>query len=106
MKTKNLCGILMLFLFTLPFLVGCEKYLKGEEKILGTATINGQNYKESIVWDWNFQGYPSCLEFYENYKLFYFITRLSPEKGDNPSYNINFSMFQQMILNIRQTTLI
>ena len=22
----------------LPFLVGCEKYLKGEEKILGTAT--------------------------------------------------------------------
>ena len=64
----------------LPFLVGCEKYLKGEEKILGTATINGQNYKESIVWAWNFQGYPSCLEFYENYKLFYFIMRLSPEK--------------------------
>lgn len=56
----------------LPFLVGCEKYLKGEEKILGTATINGQNYKESIVWAWNFQGYPSCLEFYENYKLFYY----------------------------------
>ena len=42
--------------------MGCEKYLKGEEKILGTATINGQNYKESIVWAWNF------------------IMRLSPEK--------------------------
>lgn len=75
MKTKNLFGILMLFLFTLPFLVGCEKYLKGEEKILGTATINGQNYKESIVWAWNFQGYPSCLEFYENYKLFFILLR-------------------------------
>ena len=80
MKTKNLSGILMLFLFTLPFLGGCEKYLKGGEKILGTATINGLNYKESIVWAWKFQGYPSCLEFYENYKLFYFIMRLSPEK--------------------------
>lgn len=74
----------------LPFLGGCEKSLKGGEKILGTATINGQNYKESTVWAWNFQGYPSCLEFYENYKLFYFIARLSPEKGDNPSYSINF----------------
>lgn len=83
---KNILGIFLL----LPLLGGCEKALKGEEKILGTATINGQNYKESIVWAWNFQGYPSCLEFYENYKLFYFIVRLSPEKGNAPSYSIDF----------------
>ncbi len=39
-KTKNLFGILILFLFTLlPFLRGDEKCLKGGEKILGTATI-------------------------------------------------------------------
>lgn len=74
----------------LLFLGGCEKALKGEEKILGTAIINGQDYKESIIWAWNFQGYPSCLEFYENYKLFYFIVRLSPEKKGVPSYNIDF----------------
>lgn len=83
---KNFWGIFLL----LPLIGGCEKALKGGEKILGTATINGQNYKESIVWGWNFQGYPTCLEFYENYKLFYFITRLSPEKKDNPSYSIDF----------------
>lgn len=83
---KNCLGIFLL----LPLLGGCEKTLKGREKILGTATINGQNYKESIVWAWNFQGYPSCIELYENYKLFYFIARLSPEKENNPSYSIDF----------------
>lgn len=74
--------------FLLPFLGGCEKNLIGGEKILGTATINGQNYKESIIWAWNFQGYPSYLEFNKNYKVFDFIARLSPEKGGNPSYSI------------------
>ena len=50
MKTKNLFGILILFLFTLlPFLRGDEKCLKGGEKILGTATIKDQNYKESTI---------------------------------------------------------
>ncbi|HJH63350.1 MAG TPA: hypothetical protein OIM59_01675 [Bacteroides mediterraneensis] len=93
MKTKHLFGILLLFLFTLPFLVGCEKYLIGGEKILGTATINGQNYKESIIWAWNFQGYPSYLEFNKNYKVFDFIARLSPEKGGNPSYSIIIYVF-------------
>lgn len=83
---KNCLGIFLL----LPFLGGCEKTLKGGEKILGTATINGQNYKESTVWAWNFQGYPSCIEFYENYRLFYFIARLSPEKASAPSYSIDF----------------
>lgn len=83
---KNLLGIFLL----LPLMGGCEKALKGEEKILGTATINGQSYKESIVWAWNFQGYPSCIEFYENYKLFYLIVRLSPENRDAPSYSIDF----------------
>lgn len=63
MKAKHLFGILLLFLFTLPFLVGCEKYLIGGEKILGTATIKDQNYKESTVWAWNFQGHPSYLDF-------------------------------------------
>lgn len=83
---KNFLGIFLL----LPLMGGCEKALKGEEKILGTATINGQSYKESIVWAWNFQGYPSYLELYENYKLFYFIARLSPENRDAPSYSIDF----------------
>lgn len=64
MKTKNLFGILILFLFTLlPFLRGDEKCLKGGEKILGTATIKDQNYKESTIGAWNFQGYPSYLDF-------------------------------------------
>ena len=84
---KNWLWIFLVLLF----LGGCEKiFLKSREKILGTATINGQNYKESTIWDWNFQGYPSCIEFYENYKLFYFIVRLSPEKEDALSYSINF----------------
>lgn len=64
MKTKNLFGILILFLFTLLFFLrGDEKCLKDGEKILGTATINDQNYTEFTVWAWNFQGYPSYLDF-------------------------------------------
>lgn len=94
-----------MYFLIVAFLRGVRKSLKGGEKILGTATINGQNYKESTVWAWNFQGYPSCLEFYENYKLFYFIARLSPEKEIIPP-TILTSMFPQMILNLRQTILI
>ncbi len=83
---RNFLGVLLF----LPLLGGCEKALKGEEKIVGTAVINGQNYKESTVWAWNFDGYPSSLEFYKNNKLFYYIARLSPENRDYPSYSINF----------------
>lgn len=63
MRTKNLFGILILFLFTLLSFLGGEKCLKGGEKILGTATIKDQNYKEFTVWAWNFQGYPSYRDF-------------------------------------------
>lgn len=83
---KNFLGFFLLLLLV----SGCEKALKGEEKILGTATINDQSYKESILWAWNFQGYPSSLEFYENYKVFYFIVRLSPVKKGAPLYSIDF----------------
>ena len=36
------------WIFTLfTFMCGCEKELKGYEKIVGTATINGKDHKES-----------------------------------------------------------
>lgn len=72
------------------FMCGCEKELKGYEKIVGTATINGKDYKESTWWAWNFKGYPSSMILYENYKIIHFIARLSPEKAGEPSYSIHF----------------
>lgn len=82
----------IVWLFMLPiFMCGCEKdELKGYEKIVGTATINGKDYKESTRWAWNYKGYPSSMSLYENYKIFHFITRLSPNKATKPSYSINF----------------
>lgn len=72
------------------FMCGCEKEFKGYEKIVGTATINGMDYKESTWWAWNFKGYPSSMILYENYKVLYFISRLSPKDANNPQYNIHF----------------
>ncbi len=79
---------LLLFLMT-----GCEKELKGYEKVVGTATINGKDYKESTWWAWNFKGYPSSMILFENYKVFHFIVRLSPEISEEPSYSINFYVY-------------
>lgn len=63
----------------LPFLVGCEEYLKGEEKILGTATINGQNYKKSPLYGLGiFKDILHVLNFMKTISCF--IMRLSPEK--------------------------
>lgn len=81
----------VLISFLLSLMTGCEKELTGYEKIVGTATINGKNYKESTVWAWNYKGYPSSIRLYESYKLFHFIARLYSEKrSENPSYTINF----------------
>lgn len=72
------------------FMCGCEKELKGYEKIVGTATINGKDYKESTWWAWNYKGYPSSMILFENYKVFHFLVRLSPEIDGEPSYSIDF----------------
>lgn len=72
------------------FMCGCDKELKGYEKIVGTATINGKDYKESTWWAWNYKGYPSSMILYENYKIFHFIARLTPEDANNPQYNLHF----------------
>lgn len=82
---------LLVWIFMLsPFMCGCEKELKGYEKIVGTATINGKDYKESTWWAWNFKGYPSSMRLYENYKIFHFIARLTPKDANNPQYNLHF----------------
>lgn len=75
------------------FMCGCEKELKGYEKIVGTATINGKDYKESTWWAWNYKGYPSSMILYENYKILHFIARLSPEISGEPLYSINFYVY-------------
>lgn len=82
----------IVWLFMLPiFLCGCEKdELKGYEKIVGTATINGKDYKESTWWAWNYKGYPSSMILYENYKVLHFISRLSPKDANKPQYSIHF----------------
>ena len=72
---------------------GCEKELKGYEKIVGTATINGKEYKESTWWAWNYKGYPSSMILMENYKVFHFLVRLSPEISGEPSYSMSFYVF-------------
>ncbi len=88
--TKNSWLIFLL----LPLMGGCGKELKGYEKVIGTATINEQEYKESTVWAWNYAGYPSSIRLFEDYKLFHFIAQLSPEINNNPSYTINFYVFE------------
>ena len=81
---------IVLILFMLPLMGGCSKDIKGYEKIVGTATVNGQNYEESTVWAWNYNGYPSDIALFVNYKLFHYLARLSPEKGNSPRYTIYF----------------
>lgn len=69
---------------------GCKKELIGGEKIVGTATINGNDYKEATWWAWNYKGYPSSMILYTNYNTIHFIARLSPKKESEPSYSIHF----------------
>jgi hypothetical protein len=83
---KHIVWIFMLS----TFMCGCYKDLTGYEKIVGTATINGKNYKESTRWAWNYTGYPSSMRLIENYKVIHFIARLSPETAGEPSYWIYF----------------
>lgn len=83
---KNFVFIFLL----LPLMAGCEKELKGYEKVVGTATINGENYKEATRWAWNYKAYPSDIGLYENYNVFHFLARLSPEKGNSPKHVIYF----------------
>ncbi|NMA73039.1 MAG: hypothetical protein GX963_02520 [Bacteroidales bacterium] len=77
----------------LILMCGCEKELKGYEKIVGTATINGKEYKESTWWAWNYKGYPSSMILMENYKVFHFLVRLSPEISGEPSYSMSFYVY-------------
>ena len=86
---KHIVWIFMLS----TFMCGCEKELKGYEKTVGTATINGKDYKESTWWAWNYKGYPSSMILFENYKVFHFMVRLSPEISGEPSYSINFYVY-------------
>lgn len=70
---------------------GCKKSIfEGEDKILGTATINGKEYKETIRWGLTFQGYTSSLKLYQNYRIARFIVRLKPLDGVGPSYSIYY----------------
>jgi hypothetical protein len=78
----------------LTLTAGCEKMFIGGEKIVGTATINGEKYKESTIWGWNFRGYPSSIRLLENYKMFHFVVRLSPEESNNFSHTINFYVYE------------
>lgn len=87
----------------LIFMCGCEKELKGYEKTVGTATINGKDYKEATWWAWNYKGYPSSMFLYKNYKTIHFITRLSPKTANEPSYSIHFYVYDKdSLFNINQ----
>ncbi len=79
------------WIFMLPLLMsGCKKELIGGEKIVGTATINDNDYKEATWWAWNYKGYPSTMRLYTNYNTIHFSARLSPKKESEPSYSIHF----------------
>lgn len=83
---KHFVWILMLAVF----MSGCKKELIGGEKVVGTATINGKDYKEATWWAWNYKGYPSSMILYSNYNTIHFIARLSPKKESESSYSIHF----------------
>lgn len=72
------------------FMSGCKKELIGGEKVVGTATINGKDYKEATWWAWNYKGYPSTMRLYTNYNTIYYLARLTPAKESDPSYSIHF----------------
>lgn len=82
--------VVLFFLFLLIG-GGCKKFIEGEDLIVGTATINGKDYKETIRWGLTApQGYTSSLRLYQNYKIAHFIVHLKPSDGAGPLYSIHY----------------
>lgn len=85
-----------LMLWCLLFAAGCERWSpRGEFKIVGTATVNGQEYVDMRHRGWNTEFTPVVLFFYPHYNIFDMGIWLQPKnlgKVVNSEYRVTFCL--------------
>lgn len=76
---------LTIALFILSLLIGCDKV-----EIIGSVTINGQEYQETRYSNAIIPAQPSTIVVWTHYGIIGYIAFLSPVKNKGASYDISF----------------